>query len=461
MSAFVGPTTYTNWQVPQFPSPNDLWNVPVMGEHHVRYAHMEDSSMQASLNQFRDMKQPTPALPAQSSVPLAEETEIPFQDINYLSGQVDFVEVGGVEEPVPTLPCNISGMQGTGEIPTYHPDMNASFWQADLHSYENWLEPISMIPDDTSGVISTGTAQESYPDEHPLVGQAEFDLFEDLLAPTSAIPGDFSGTLRMEGNPMCLPNINTIPMQPAFSSHGTWPEPALMASGDLTCKLGTEEYQSILFPDMAAPQMQGTYLPSGNLQGQEQEPTEPENFPTQLGMENTQAFQDPGALSGGFDSYSDELWRTAVATEPGGFEEFLFSDPVDLTIPEDFPELEAPAPGNPSGVVGMGDHQAHKYDEGGLSEQPNLPSIEAIQEPEPTNPINQFSFLGTGQHEVSPDDREISSGQPAVRGGEDDDMVPPKAQDVEDAQQATLFDMPSLFGSDDGEWIDPDEYLTF
>jgi hypothetical protein len=312
MFAFAGPTTYTIWQVPQSQSPNYLWSKLEIGENRLRNANVEDPFMQADFNQFGNMQQLASVPQSPTSILVAEETGIPLQDINYLAEQAGFVEVGNLYEPVPTMPCDLSNMKGTREIHTYNHGMDVSLWQAELHSCENWLAPISAIHEDSSG------------------------------------------TLGIEGYQMYLPDQNIIPMQPAFASNRNWPGPLSTVPGEPSCTLEMEEFQDIFYPDLATPQIQGTYLASEGLQEQEQERTEPQNLSTLPGMENSQAFKGSGALSRGLDSYADELWKTAIAAELGEYEEFLTSDPVELIILGGSPESEAP--GSPSEVVGMGHH---------------------------------------------------------------------------------------------------------
>jgi hypothetical protein len=409
MSAFADPTTFTIWRLSQSQSPNELWSKLEIGENRLRNAHVEDPSMQADFNQFGNMQQPASAPRSSTGILVAEETGMPLQDISYLSEQAGFVEVGNLYEPVPTVPCDLSNMQGTREIHTHNHDMDTSLWQAELHSCENWLAPISAIPDDPSGTLGT------------------------------------------EGNQMYLPDLNIIPMRPAFTSNRNSPGPLPAVPGEPPCTLEMEEFQDIFFPDLATPQMQGTYLRSGSMQGpeQEQERTEPQNLSTLPGMENSQAFKDSGALSGGLDTYADELWRTAMATELGEYEEFLLSDPVELIIPGDSQESEAPD--SSSEVVGTGHHRALEHDEEIFPEQEDSSSIEAFTEPNATSATSCLSYLGKAQHRVSLDGQEISSKEATVTKGEDENVVLPKLQDIEDEQPTTSYYMSRLLRSDDGE----------
>jgi hypothetical protein len=160
--------------------------------------------------------------------------------------------------------------------------------------------------------------------------------------------------LGIEGNPMYLPDLHIIPMQPAFTLNRNWPGPLSTVPGEPSCTLEMGEFQDIFYPDLATPQIRGMYLASESLQEkeQEQERTEPQNLKTLPRMENSQAFKDSGALSRGLESYADELWKTAMATELGEYEEFLISDPAELIILGGSPESEAP--GSLSEVVGTG-----------------------------------------------------------------------------------------------------------
>lgn len=452
LSAYTSPGTYTNSQEAQLTSPNHLKGIPRIGDNHLRYADVGDPSMQAGLLYIETMQEIVPAMPDPSDMLLAGENENLFRDINFLPRQADFHQLGDSQEPPPAIPIDLSGMQGTGGIQTYHTDMDASIWQAELHSYENWLAPISTIPNDTSGVHSTGKSQESYPDRHALVGQAEFHSYENLLVPSSTIAGDFPGPLGMEGNQMHLPDLNIIPEQPASISEGNWPEPASEAPGDFSCTLGIEDYRNIIFPDTNAPETQGVYLPNGNLQEQGQGAGGLQNFSTLPGIENSRALQQkPTAVwPAGAVTYTDELWRNALATEPDGYEDFPSSGPADLTTVDEFEDVDATAPGSPSGAACVGDHQVSEHDADTFPEQLDLSTFEA------TSVNGQFSFLGTGRHRVADIHQETLSEQPIVTAGGDGEVTVPETDGFGDAPPTISLGILGLFGLDCDGWTDPD-----
>jgi len=456
---FSGPVSYPNWLEAQYSLFNDPWIMSGMGESYLHCTQVADPSIGFKPDQAGNMQQPLSMPSIQSGLLAAEETNTQFQNMGYPAAQYDSLGVGNLQDSMPQVPVAPLNMRGTGEVRRFPADMDASNLQTDLYSYGNPPGPISTIPDEISGAICNETPRRSYPDRHALPWQSESNSFESLLVQTSAIPGDYSGTLTVEENQIYLSNPNDIPAQVAFNLGGDWPDPPSMVFSDPLCTLGIDEHQNIPFRSMAVPQMQAMHLPSVNMQGKQREQAEPENITNPSGVEDMQAFHDPGASSGGFDSNTVELWKAVDATEPGGFEDFLISGHLDPTILGDFPEALSEAPNNSCWVMGMEDHQALKDEVEASFGQNHLPSSEFTEEPETTNFFNLSSFPCREKLQVSRCDGEVSSQQPAIVEGEDNGTLLIQGQHIEDGEPATPLDVSHLFVSDDGEWIDPDPEL--
>lgn len=377
---------------------------------------------------------------------------MPFQDINVLPVQANFVQLGNLQEPAPTMLCEFSGMGGTAEGQISDPNMQALAGKAELNPNGSWLSPASTIPGGFPGTNAIGRNQ------LPLPMQPGFIPNRNWVDPASVAVGDLSCTLGIKGGHIFSPDINTVPIQAGFIPDGKWLDLASLAAGDISRTLGMEGSQTTLFPDINTAPMQAPYIPNGNLR----EPVEPGSISNASGSECTQTLEpNPGASSG---EAVDASWRTIEEAVPDELQEVAQTGQGQMpnSEEEDFSEyINFIAGDDPQGqessvVLGMGDHQVLKRDEDTFSEQVDLSTVEAFQGPNTTKAIDRFSFLGTGQRQVSHPGQETLAEQSIVTKGEDYDVVLPKTEGFGDAQPTTPIEHWSLFGSGSGEMLEPD-----
>lgn len=457
VSGYADPITNRNWQEPQLTAPNNFSGMPSMGKNHVYCTNMDNLLIQAGLNQVGHTQQPAPMMPAPSGILVAGENEMPFQDINILPGQADFMQLRNLQELPPATAYELSDTCSTAEAQIHHLDMHTFAGQADFNPNESWLAPAFTIPGDLPSTHSLGGNQPPLPDSIMLPMQPDFIANGNLVEPVSVRSNDLSCTLGMEGSQIASSDVNTTPMQAGFIPDANWLGLASVAADDFLCTIGMEEDQA-LFPDLNAPSMQAACLLNGNLQ----EPVEPGSISNIFESEDTQTLQlNPGALPA---EAMDALWRTIEETAPGEFQGVLraaqgqipyseggdFSEYIDFTAGNNPQEPELSALDNPSVVLGMGDHQAFKRDEDTFPERLDHSTVEAFQKPETATAINRFNFLGTGQQQMSHLDQDGLSEHPIVTIGEDCDVLLPKSEDSEDEQPAAPIDPCSPSGPDKG-----------
>ena len=349
-----------------------------------------------------------PPITAPDWSPSGPWNRINFQSSNYHTGSVsgyrELISNTNWQKPELTSFNGFSRMPSMRENNLRYPNVDDPPMQAVLSQVENMQQPVLAVPA-PSGILVAGENEMPFQDVNILPGQAGFNPNGSSSAPGSMIPAGFADTYEMEGSQVAPSDINMESIQPDFTPDENWPDLASVTANDFPCTLGMDGNHT---PMSTAP-MQTAYMPNRNPP----EPIEPNSVLRISRSEDTPNLQsNPGVLSA---EALDSLWRTIEEAEYGEFQELLRTGqghmpypeeeerfgPLNFTTRGNSQEPDSAAAGDPLCALATGDQQVFEHGEDTCSDQLDLSTADAFQQPGMASGTSRFSSLGMEQHQAS------------------------------------------------------------